>query len=405
MSKSEDVIPTEYTYSWNSDSNVPLQDFLVKYKPSMVQNDGKKPWIWVRGSAPTQEDTGVTEALEEASVLLKEVTEKVEAIKNDAAIPVRSNKKTGAKSKKEVREQVQADATDKLKEIATKHGFVSGKWLIFVSADKVDMIWSNLAKSLISGPLASTFAHLAKVATSPESQDSPNHQHLICVYIPNVYDKDKVTEVMKVLLRNHGVSLSGVKSNLYTALGIDSKHASGLPSTTWKNSSLLSDAEAKVNNEVAILLPPCSFPIIQELKDAFFANLTPKTVSEEQSSGADTKGDAAVPTSAVAAPSKMKPKLKKKVVDDPFASDNDDDDKDEEKRKQEIQAKVAKKPLSKKKVADDTFASDEEYAGETKHREEVQAKKAMKRQASHTEEDEEQEDERHKKKKTVKSHR
>lgn len=36
---------------------------------------------------------------------------------------------------------------------------------------------------------------------------------------------------MKVLLRHHGMNLSGVKSNLYTALGIDSKHASGLPST------------------------------------------------------------------------------------------------------------------------------------------------------------------------------
>jgi len=160
----------------------------------MVQNDGTKPWIWVRGSAPLKEDTGVIEAREEAAKLLTEVTERVENIKNDDSIPIRSNKKTGAKSKKEVREQVQAEATDKLKEIAIKHGLVSGKWLLFAPADKVDMIWSSIASSLVSGPLCSTSAYLAKVATSPE-QETAKFQHLICVYIPDVYDKASVTEV------------------------------------------------------------------------------------------------------------------------------------------------------------------------------------------------------------------
>ena len=55
---------------------------------------------------------------------------------------------------------------------------------------------------------------------------------------------------MKVLLRNHGLNLAGVKSNLYTMIGmfcmsglqrflstpiafpgLDSKHSSGIPST------------------------------------------------------------------------------------------------------------------------------------------------------------------------------
>lgn len=101
---------------------------------------------------------------------------------------------------------------------------------------------------MVEGPLAATSAYRVKVATSPESGSAS--QHLICIYIPDVYDKDAVTEVritplvliewagteatrqvMKVLLRNHGMNLSGVKSNMYTALGIDSKHPSGLQST------------------------------------------------------------------------------------------------------------------------------------------------------------------------------
>lgn len=49
-------------------------------------------------------------------------------LQNDESIPVRSNKKKGLKSKKEVREEVQEEATKALKEIATKHKFTSGKW-------------------------------------------------------------------------------------------------------------------------------------------------------------------------------------------------------------------------------------------------------------------------------------
>lgn len=50
------------------------------------------------------------------------------------------------------------------------------------------------AASLVSGALCSTSAFLAKVATSPE-QETAHVQHLICVYIPDVYDKASVTEV------------------------------------------------------------------------------------------------------------------------------------------------------------------------------------------------------------------
>jgi hypothetical protein len=92
--------------------------------------------------------------------------------------------------------------------------------------------------SLVSGSLASTPAYSAKVSTCPQD-GSPATQHLICLYIPDVYDKDAVTEVnllpkthllltflvikvMKILLSQHGLNLTGVKSNLYTAIGMAS---------------------------------------------------------------------------------------------------------------------------------------------------------------------------------------
>ncbi|KAF7351160.1 hypothetical protein MSAN_01678700 [Mycena sanguinolenta] len=307
----EDSQPQEYPYAWSPSSEISLSDFLKKYKPSMVQNDGTKPWIWVAKGAPSKEDTGADEALEEGAKLLETVTERVEEIKNDASIPARSSKKTGAKGKKEVREEAQAEATEKFKQIATKHGFVSGKWLSFAPSDKVDYIWSSLATSLVEGPLAATCAFSAKVATSPADSNTTT-QHLICLYIPDVYDKDAVTEVMKVLLRSHGMNLSGVKSNMYTALGIDSKHPSGIPSTTWKNAALIPDSESKA------------------LKEEYFNGLAEAKEAAKAAKADKPAGDAKA---------KAKPQLKKKQAEaDPFGSDDEEDDEEAE-RKAEIKSK------------------------------------------------------------------
>ncbi|KAF9485978.1 hypothetical protein BDN70DRAFT_366948 [Pholiota conissans] len=325
--KNDDILPDAYKYSWNAQSDLSLQDFLAKYRPSMIQNDGTKPWIW---------------AIEEATNLLKEITEKVENIKNDDSIPIRSNKKTGTKSKKELREQVQADAAEKLKEIAIRNGFVHGKWLIFAPAEKVDAIWSSIASSIVSGPLHSTPAYLTKVSTSSEDENSRG-QHLICVYFPDVFDKAKVTEVMKVLLRNHGATLSGVKADLYTHIGIDSKHPSGIPSTIWKNAAIISEKEAK------------------ELKDAYFAELAANKQAE--TSAAETIAEAKSDTTSADKTSKEplkkaapKPKLKKKVNSDPFG-DSDDDD---EPAKAELLKKANTKPQADKKRAQEDADSDED---------------------------------------------
>ncbi|KAI0767028.1 hypothetical protein C8Q74DRAFT_1277627 [Fomes fomentarius] len=379
MSTNDDVLPEKYQYLWTPKSEQTLQEFLGKYKPSMVQNDGNKPWLWVAKDAERPSvDKGVEAATKEATDYLSEVTERVQKIQTDDSIPIRANKKKGLKSKKELREEVQQEATGKLKQIAVKHGYVSGKWLVFAPPDKVDFIWSSIANSLVSGPLSSTSAFLAKVATSPQN-DTPNYSHLICIYVPDVYDQAGVTEVMKVLLRNHGLNLMGVKTNLYTSIGIDSKHASGISSTVWKNTALLKDAE------------------IKQLKDEYFTELN----SAKSAAVEETKATSSVTT-------KAKPKLKKKSrEDDPFASDDEggmeDDVKTAEKKAEKPAAPAkAKKPVPKKKTEVDAFGSDEEEdeaGGEKARKAEVKAKKggAVKKRKVEESEDE-SEDEAPKKK-------
>ncbi|EFI28138.1 hypothetical protein CC1G_14165 [Coprinopsis cinerea okayama7 len=347
--KNDDTVPSGYKYSWSpsNESEQPLEEFLRKFRPSMVQDDGTKPWIWVhRESLAKDESTNEEAALSEGGEILKALTEKVESIKNDDSIPVRGSKKTGVKSKKEVREAAQAEATQKLEAISVKHKYVNGKWLVFAPPDKVDAIWSTVATSLISGPLSSTCAYSAKVATSPETE-SQHYQHIICVYIPDVYDKPKVLEVMKVLLRNHGLNLSGVKSDLYTMLGIDSKHPSGIQSTVWKNTALLPDAE------------------IKSLKEAYFSELSEKKEAENnaKSGTAEKEGSATqegAGTEENKSKAKPKPKLKKKAkASDPFASSDEEETVEDEPR-----AKGEKAPPRKRKESSDE--EDEEEQSKSK---------------------------------------
>jgi len=113
--RDDDVLPASYKYAWFPKSELPLEDFLRKFKPSMVQNDGTKPWIWVRGPEPSKEDRGKEEAIAEGKNLLKEVIEKVENIKNDGSIPVRSNKKNRCK-KQEGRSRAGASRSNRTTE-------------------------------------------------------------------------------------------------------------------------------------------------------------------------------------------------------------------------------------------------------------------------------------------------
>ncbi|KAF8516857.1 hypothetical protein BU17DRAFT_50494 [Hysterangium stoloniferum] len=291
--KDDDVVPKLYPYYWNPQLGSSIEEFVNKYKPSMVQDDGTKPWLWVQNSnspGPTEEKTAAVDA---ARALLAEATEKIQQINDDDTIPTRASKKTGAKSKKQLKEEIQVEYSKKLKEVHKEHDYAAGKWLAFVAHDMVDAVWTRLATSVATGPLSETVVYLAKVATTPANES--NSQRVICVYIPDVLDKNKIIDVMRILLQNHGLNLSGVKSNLYTEIGLDSKHPSHIQSTTWKNTDLLKDNE------------------IKDLKEVFYNSLgtIPKA---PQTDGVDDAG--------------AKKKLQGKprpVTDDPFASDDEEE--------------------------------------------------------------------------------
>ncbi|KIY67333.1 hypothetical protein CYLTODRAFT_294619 [Cylindrobasidium torrendii FP15055 ss-10] len=340
-SSNEDEVPRGYAYAWSKDSaEKPLDEFLKQYRPSMVQDDGRKPWIWAVRAAGPAFPTNLLDCISGAQDVVDNTVTRVEEIQNDSDIPLRANKKKGLRSKKEVREETQAAATKELKDISLKYGYGTGKWLMFAPSDKVDVIWTNLARSLISGPLSSTDAFSAKVSTCPK-EEVPHYQHVICLYMPNVYDKDSVTKIMRVLLRNHGMNLTGVKPDLYTYIGIKSKHPSGIPSTVQKPGDLMKDSE------------------IKELKEAFYEEM-------KNPPPAASSADQGVPEAKLGKPQNKaktaaKPKLiKKNAMSDPFGDSEDegdkkkDSDEDEDMKPAKNATKARKRARSKSDSGDES---------------------------------------------------
>jgi hypothetical protein len=62
--------------------------------------------------------------------------------------------------------------------------------------------------------------------------------HWFSVY-PPVWDKDVARKILEASLRHCGISLTSVKPDLYTAIGLDSKHPSKMGSSIWTSMALM----------------------------------------------------------------------------------------------------------------------------------------------------------------------
>lgn len=75
----------------------------------------------------------------------------------------------------------------------------SGKWLVFVNAEKVDEIWAQIKKATEEGKLGDS----SKVATArPNSNATDQNKKVICVYTydwTNEYDVRRVREELRQL--------------------------------------------------------------------------------------------------------------------------------------------------------------------------------------------------------------
>jgi len=108
------------------------------------------------------------------------------------------------------------DFMKKLYDLATDHGHVCGKWMVFAPLSVVDALWVEIKKANEKGQLGGC----CKVCTYNSTSDT----HLICVYVRDFND---VAEAQRVLYNLHNICASfGVriianfKADFLTALGV-----------------------------------------------------------------------------------------------------------------------------------------------------------------------------------------
>ena len=78
----------------------------------------------------------------------------------------------------------------------------SGKWMVFVSREQIDTVWSTIAEAIRQGRLGRT----AKVSTArPNPNSTDPNKHVICIY---TYDYEDVEDVKRIraTLRELGIT-------------------------------------------------------------------------------------------------------------------------------------------------------------------------------------------------------
>ena len=132
------------------------------------------------------------------------------------------------------RKKLEAD----IRNIARDKGIKSGKWMLFVSVDKVNEIWGLVANAVAEGELG----HAAKVGVDDGSGDKK--ARLICIYTQDCADQE---DVKRVLHRLDGLGLVSIgnprgiyyKADCYTHLDIMSGNAWGLKPTMYSSADLM----------------------------------------------------------------------------------------------------------------------------------------------------------------------
>ncbi|KAM0746795.1 hypothetical protein T439DRAFT_329493 [Meredithblackwellia eburnea MCA 4105] len=233
-----------------------INTYLENAKPSLNKDNVEfGQWYWAYSEAKS-EDAKEEKAEQDKDKLLEEgkklediLLKECERIK--AEEPVRENKKSGKRSQKQWREDAYKTFNEGVKDLAKECNILSGKWLFFPGPESVDATWSKVVHSLTSADGAlhkHAKCNVAKVAANTHNPEagggSADHPiYCICVYVDDSWDKKAVGEVFEILVKELKLHSQSYKCDANTILGIDSKHKSGIPSSLWKATDIMSKAE------------------------------------------------------------------------------------------------------------------------------------------------------------------
>ncbi|RHZ51921.1 DUF1917 domain-containing protein [Aspergillus thermomutatus] len=170
--------------------NEPVHDFLARLPPSMTKEKGVGPWIYV--SNPHRKFDPDEHAI---AKLVREGTELLHRFEDQKAELEAEHDRSRSKSKAALTRKLnplRRTLEQDIFALARKTGVVSGKWMMFITADRVDRYWEAVATGTVSGQLGDA----AKVATD----DGSGRPRLIAIYTKDYADRQDVKRVLEKMV-------------------------------------------------------------------------------------------------------------------------------------------------------------------------------------------------------------
>ncbi|KAL2835061.1 hypothetical protein BDW59DRAFT_137042 [Aspergillus cavernicola] len=206
-------------------------DFLARLPPSTTKAETVGAWIYVY----TPYIRGLKDDVPEFKRKGREALSAFEI--EEASLRYENDRKGGstvAMSRKVVPLKLQLE--EHIFTLARETNCVTGKWMLFISADRVDCYWSAVADATRCGELGIA----AKVATDDKED---NRHRLIAVYTRDHADLEDIKRVLRRLMELNLVRKSEqpiyYKHDALTYLEIMSKNRYGLKATAFSSADVL----------------------------------------------------------------------------------------------------------------------------------------------------------------------
>ncbi|KAG2024829.1 hypothetical protein GB937_003529, partial [Aspergillus fischeri] len=211
----------------------PVNDFIARLPPSTTKEKDVGPWIYV-----TNPHRRIDPDEQAIAKLVREGAELLHRFEDQKAELEAEHDRSRSKSKAALTRKLnplRRTLEQDIFALARKTGVVSGKWMMFITADRVDKYWEAVATGTVSGKLGDA----AKVATD----DGSGRPRLIAIYTKDYADRQDVKRVLERMVDLELVNTDErpiyYKCDAYTYLRILSDNPYGLKASMASSRDVL----------------------------------------------------------------------------------------------------------------------------------------------------------------------
>ncbi|OJI83669.1 hypothetical protein ASPTUDRAFT_55691 [Aspergillus tubingensis CBS 134.48] len=218
--------------------NEPISSFLARLRPSSTLSTSPTgSWIYTTSYSYEQPQADIKKLVAEGTKALHAHEEAIAQVRAEHAKKPKKTQTPAALTRELTKHRVALER--EIFALAKETNVVSGKWLLFVSAEKVDEVWGVVAEATAKGELG--FG--AKVATAAADvaagDGGSNKTRLICIYTKDYEDRVDVERVLRKMAALELVDLDGrpiyYKCDAYTHLDIKGGNVWGLRASMYSS--------------------------------------------------------------------------------------------------------------------------------------------------------------------------